>query len=989
MPAKYHVHVKPVASKRFPVPKFTAIEDDGCLGCRECVKRDSCVYDVYGQREFDSTQVVDSADVLCVSCMRCVQECKKNIIHRARNPQYERIGDSYWKPDWIASIWKQAETGKIPVSGAGYRGPFAGLGFDEMWTDMSEIVRPTRDGIHGREYISTIIELGRRPSRLIFDEVGNLLTQMHPFVEIPIPLVLDIPQRSFVTESTQQAIAQAAHALHTFAIASFEDASGPLADHREHLIVRFDPATDDVTELDSTAIVELPYVDNIAEAIETVRAANADTVISVRIPLDEHATARGLALAAGDAGILHFQADHQGNGLGKRSGEFIIDLVKEIHFALLEGGVRDQVTVLITGGIAMAEHVAKIIACGADGVGVDLALLVALECRLCINCSERVTCPADLATVPVEWGAQRITNLLGAWHSQLLEILGAMGLREVRRLRGELGRTLFFDDLERGSFAPLFGSRTRGLADSIGARQETTGEEAETPTWSFSPVKDVVHHSPSRFRNRMSKHKVVRTSACIACGKCAEVCAYGVHQMAGKRMLKPRAHLCLGADVCRAEGVYCADHCPEGALRVGRSPAWEAFGDPRWTSDLLVSTWIQAETGFPPAQGFEYKVGASGGGFDRMAFAFPDESEAAADFRPEDVDLRIPLNRRGDDGRPDVSIGFPIYGGGMSFGSISLPTILARARAYEALDSFTCTGEGGYPDQLTEYDDHVITQVATGLFGVREETIQRVRIVEFKYAQGAKPGLGGHLLGDKVTAAVAQMREAVEGNALFSPFPFHSVYSVEDHKKHVDWIKEMNPRALVSVKVSTPSDVDMVAVGSYHAGAHIIHLDGSYGGTGAAPDVAKKNIAMPIEYAIPRVHNFLVEEGIRDKMTLIASGGLRTAWDVAKAIALGADGVVIGTAEIVALECIRCGACESGRGCPRGIATTDPELSKSFDVDWASQRLINLFHAWAIQLQGILWRFGMRSVQELVGRSDLLLHLDYDNAQREDGGKWS
>ena len=210
-------------------------------------------------------------------------------------------------------------------------------------------------------------------------------------------------------------------------------------------------------------------------------------------------------------------------------------------------------------------------------------------------------------------------------------------------------------------------------------------------------------------------------------------------------------------------------------------------------------------------------------------------------------------------------------------------TMLARARAYRRVGSFTCTGEGGFPDELFEYADYVITQVATGLFGVREDTISPVKVVEFKYAQGAKPGLGGHLLGDKVTAAVAQMREAVVGNSLFSPFPFHSVYSVEDHKKHVDWIKEMNPRALVAVKVSTPSDVDMVAVGSYHAGAHIIHLDGSYGGTGAAPDVAKKNIAMPIEYAIPKVHNFLVEEGIRDKMTLIASGGLRTAWDVAKA----------------------------------------------------------------------------------------------------------
>jgi len=188
----------------------------------------------------------------------------------------------------------------------------------------------------------------------------------------------------------------------------------------------------------------------------------------------------------------------------------------------------------------------------------------------------------------------------------------------------------------------------------------------------------------------------------------------------------------------------------------------------------------------------------------------------------------------------------------------------------------------------------VITQVATGLFGIREETLRRTPIVEFKYAQGAKPGLGGHLLGDKNTPAVAAMREAVGGVSLFSPFPFHSVYSVEDHKKHLDWVAHVNPRALLSAKVSTPVDVDMVAVGSYYAGAHIVHLDGSYGGTGAAPDIAKKNIAMPIEYAIPKVHRFLEAEGARNKITLIASGGIRNGLDVAKAIALGADAVLLG-----------------------------------------------------------------------------------------------
>jgi glutamate synthase domain-containing protein 2 len=251
-----------------------------------------------------------------------------------------------------------------------------------------------------------------------------------------------------------------------------------------------------------------------------------------------------------------------------------------------------------------------------------------------------------------------------------------------------------------------------------------------------------------------------------------------------------------------------------------------------------------------------------------------------------------------------------------------------------------------------------------------------VRIVEFKYAQGAKPGLGGHLLGDKNTPAVARMREAVAGNALFSPFPFHSVYSVEDHKKHVDWIKETNRRCLVSVKVSTPTDVDMVAVGSYYAGAHIIHLDGSYGGTGAAPDIAKKNIAMPIEYAVPKVHKFLAAEGIRDKVTLIASGGVRSAYDVLKAIALGADGVVIGTVELVALGCVRCSCCESGRGCPRGIASTDPELMMLMNLEWATQRIVNLYSAWREQIVDALARMGMKSIRELRGRSDLLCYVD-------------
>jgi glutamate synthase domain-containing protein 2 len=362
-------------------------------------------------------------------------------------------------------------------------------------------------------------------------------------------------------------------------------------------------------------------------------------------------------------------------------------------------------------------------------------------------------------------------------------------------------------------------------------------------------------------------------------------------------------------------------------------------------------------------------VGRSGGGFDRLDFKTTAAATATAE---ENYDLSIRLNRQHTG--PEIEIPLPVYGAGMSFGSVSLNFMLARAIAAKRLNTFTCTGEGGYPSELMKFKEHVITQVATGMFGVREETIQAARIVEFKYAQGAKPGLGGHLLGDKVTAEVASMRESVPFTGLYSPFPFHSVYSVEDHKKHVDWIRAINPKCLVSVKVSTPVDVDMVAIGSYYAKANIIHIDGGYGGTGAAPEIAKKNIAMPIEYAIPKVHRYLVSEGVRDDITMMASGGIRSAYDVAKAIALGADGCVIGTAEAVAVGCTHCGNCERGRGCQVGITTTDPELSLLIDPEWGARRIVNLYNSWSTQWKAILKSLGLKSIRELRGRTDLLVY---------------
>ncbi len=941
------------APPRHPILRPQLIErSERCINCGACIS--ACIYGCHERSESDPRKMGDPKPACCRNCFACVLNCPRGALSMHPCSGYRALGNETYTPAIICSLQEQASAGKIPVSGAGYGGPFDGDGYDNIWTDMSEIVRPTRDGIHGREHISTTVHLGRMVRDLCgmhFDEQWNLKSLIPPSREIPLPILfglLPFPP----SEGVLPSLMLAANQLSTYLTLSADRNPERFPEHLNHLIIALKPSEIEVRRqiLEWATIVQIEPGGDMIGAIERARRINPHLLTILEVPVHRTAEHEILGFSKLGAETIHLRADIHGRGT---DGTRLIDCLRASHRLLVEEGVRDQVTLLASGGIAAAEHVPKAIILGADAVVVDIPLLVAMECTVCGKCGAGQVCPLGIDQVDPRWGAARIINLMLAWRDQLLEVLGAMGLRDVRRLRGETGRAVFAD-LARADFR----ERLRQTPQPTPAAAATV---RATPVPSLSTAS-----APRRFPFHIGSHRIlVDRSRCTDCGICVDCCQRKVHRrQEGKARLDEPVHgLCIGP-ACLENDWCCLRLCPWEALHVESDPVDQVLGDRRWTATLLRETWNQARTG--ELNGDEQQIGASAGGFDVLRLA---RTSSVSKFEGR-VDLSLPLNRRLTG--PRITIPIPLYGGGMSFGSVSLQVMVGRAMAARRIGTFTSTGEGGYPDELVPYADHVITQVATGLFGVREETIQRARLVEFKYAQGAKPGLGGHLLADKNTPQVAAMREAVPFTGLFSPFPFHSVYSVEDHKKHVDWLRAIHPDLLVSVKVSTPADVDMVAVGSYYAGANIIHLDGSYGGTGAAPDIAKKNIAQPIEYAAVQVHDFLVREGIRDEVVLMVSGGIRTPEDVLKAIALGADGAVIGTAELVAIDCVRCGNCERDRGCPLGIATTDPELSVQMTPEWVSNRIVNLYASWAAHIEARLRSLGMGSVAELRGRRDLL-----------------
>ena len=347
-------------------------------------------------------------------------------------PNGRHGGDPHWTPQIITQTWFQAETGNVPISGAGYGGAFAEGGFDAIWLDMSEIVRPTRDGIHGREYISTVVDLGPRPLRLHFSPDGKMMDESPHMLTLPVPIFLDTIPMDIPGRAIHLTRAQAAHELGIRAFIKFADLNDDLLPYQEAVV----PLLEYENQFDSpfvqhSKLVELSAL-TMERALELYKHAvqafpDADFIL--RIPLNPSSVEIVDALVREGCPMVHLVADELAR---EQNGErFLTEVVEEIHNHLVEEGLRDQISLIVSGGIAIAEHMPKAIICGADAIAIDFVIMLALGCGLWADV--RHGCKIEAGKFDPEWGAQRLMNLINAWRDQLLEVMGAMGIREVRR----------------------------------------------------------------------------------------------------------------------------------------------------------------------------------------------------------------------------------------------------------------------------------------------------------------------------------------------------------------------------------------------------------------------------------------------------------------------------------------------------------------------------------------------------------------------------
>jgi glutamate synthase (NADPH/NADH) large chain len=324
---------------------------------------------------------------------------------------------------------------------------------------------------------------------------------------------------------------------------------------------------------------------------------------------------------------------------------------------------------------------------------------------------------------------------------------------------------------------------------------------------------------------------------------------------------------------------------------------------------------------------------------------------------------------------------------GMSLGALSPEAHKTLNVAMNRIGAKSDSGEGGedpahfVPEPNGDNPSAKIKQVASGRFGVTAEYLNQCEELEIKVAQGAKPGEGGQLPGMKVTELIARLRHSTPGVMLISPPPHHDIYSIEDLAQLIYDLKQINPRAKVTVKLVASSGVGTIAAGVAKAMADVILISGHNGGTGASPATSIKYAGLPWEMGLSEAHQVLAMNNLRDRVTLRTDGGLRTGRDIVMAAMLGAEEYGIGTAALIAMGCIMVRQCQSNT-CPVGVCVQDEDLRKKFTG--TADKVVNLITFYAQEVREILASLGVRSMDEIIGRADMLAQVSRGSAHLDD-----
>ena len=482
--------------------------------------------------------------------------------------------------------------------------------------------------------------------------------------------------------------------------------------------------------------------------------------------------------------------------------------------------------------------------------------------------------------------------------------------------------------------------------------------------------------------------EVVRNqSRCTACRICEKQCANGVHSF------DPDSALMVSDEEKCVDCQRCVSFCPTHALKIVKTDcALRENGN--WKTDTIREIFKQATGGGVLLSSMgnpkDFPVY-----WDKILINASQVTNPPIDPLREPMETRVFLGKkpekieRDKNGKlktelpPQLELSMPVMFSAMSYGSISYNAHECLARAAKELGIFYNTGEGGLHEDFYCYGENTVVQVASGRFGVHGDFLNAGAAIEIKMGQGAKPGIGGHLPGAKIVGDVAKTRMVPEGSDAISPAPHHDIYSIEDLRQLVYSLKEATQyKKPVIVKVAAVHNIAAIASGIARSGADIIAIDGFRGGTGAAPTRIRDNVGIPIELALAAVDKRLREEGIRNNVSLIVGGSIRSSADVIKAVALGADACYIATAALLALGCHLCRTCQSGN-CNWGIASQRPELVSRLDPETGTQRLVHLMTAWRHEIKEMLGGMGINSIEALRGNRLMLRGINLTGKELE------